>query len=249
MTKALFYVHIMQKVKVRFRLLRAMIHVLLVMSSFWVMYYVRLHTDLIPGVQLRIPPINTIELAVFAGIAGVIFFLWGIYHHFYQLFLPFAKNYRKLVVVRIYWLVSITFLAYFGGGFLFTSGISRFILIWSAVVSLLLLYFIEWFWILAERLIEKRNPTKLLFIYRDENEFAHVEHSVVFNRYMQVESLHVDDFVAEKVDDFDHIIIVGGFPSHILQEMFDAARLAGKRFFHIAEGFFLEDVIYEPDRL
>lgn len=30
--------------------------------------------------------------------------------------------------------------------------------------------------------------------------------------------------------------------------MFDLARIEGKKFYHIAESFFLEDVIYKPDR-
>ena len=213
------------------------------------MYLLRLRTDLIPGVQIRIPPIDTFELSIFAGLAAIVFFLWGVYHRYYQLFLPFAKNYRKLLVVWAYWGVTMTFVAYLGDGYVFQNGISRLIWIWTAFFSLFLVYLVDWFWLRAERRIEKKNPTTMLFIYRDENEFAHVEHSVVFKRYQLVESMHVDDFSPEKVQGFDHVVAVGGFPKVILQQMFDAARLAGKRFFHIAEGFFLEDVVYTPDRL
>lgn len=51
------------------RLARPLVHLLLILVCFYSMLLLRAHTDLIPGVQLRIPPIDTQETMMFAGIA------------------------------------------------------------------------------------------------------------------------------------------------------------------------------------
>ena len=89
----------------------------------------------------------------------------------------------------------------------------------------------------------------MLFVYRDEDEFHRVYNAVSVKRYMSVHSMSYDDYDALLVAQFDQVVVVGGFAKDVLQKIFDVVRIAGHKFFHIADSFFLEDVIYVPDRL
>lgn len=42
-------------------------------------------------------------------------------------------------------------------------------------------------------------------------------------------------------------MVVGNFKKDQLQEIFEKTRFHDTRFFHISEGFFLEDVVYKPE--
>lgn len=51
------------------RLARPLVHLLLILGCFYVMILLRAHTDLIPGVQLRIPPLDMEETMMFATLS------------------------------------------------------------------------------------------------------------------------------------------------------------------------------------
>jgi hypothetical protein len=63
----------MKKKNVIFRLLRPVFHGMGVVLIFMMTYQLRLFTDLIPRVQLKIPIINYRETLMYAVIAAVIF--------------------------------------------------------------------------------------------------------------------------------------------------------------------------------
>jgi hypothetical protein len=42
-------------------------------------------------------------------------------------------------------------------------------------------------------------------------------------------------------------VVVGNFKKEKLQDIFEKTRFHDTRFFHISEGFFLEDVVYQPE--
>jgi len=92
----------------------------------------RLVTDLIPGVQLNIPLMNYRETMIYAWIATMIFIGLGIIKSLYELHKPIQKYFQTFTKVWLYWLVTITFIAYFGQGFVFYFGISRFIILVGA---------------------------------------------------------------------------------------------------------------------
>lgn len=57
------------------RTLRPIVHILLILFTFYVGYVLRLETDLIPGIQIRIPVINPQELFIYAlASAGIFLF-------------------------------------------------------------------------------------------------------------------------------------------------------------------------------
>ena len=46
---------------------------------------------------------------------------------------------------------------------------------------------------------------------------------------------------------YEMCVAVGMFEKTLLQQLFDQTRMNETRFFHISEGYFLEDVVYTPE--
>jgi hypothetical protein len=87
---------------------------LIIVCIFYVLYKLRHVTDLIPGVQLPIPVINYGETMLYAWIVAIIFVFIGIIKRLYELYKPVQKYFQTFSKVWIYWLITITFIAYFG---------------------------------------------------------------------------------------------------------------------------------------
>jgi hypothetical protein len=45
------------------------------------------------------------------------------------------------------------------------------------------------------------------------------------------------------------VVAVGSFEKKALQGIFEKIRFSETRFYHISEGFFLEDVVYTPENI
>ena len=45
------------------------------------------------------------------------------------------------------------------------------------------------------------------------------------------------------------VVAVGSFEKRILQNIFEKVRFTDTRFYHISEGFFLDDVVYAPENI
>ena len=116
------------------RLTRPVFHFILLLGVFFVGYSIRQSTDLIPWFQLRIPTFNLMETTLFALIAVVIFLVACFFLGVYELSRPLHGYYKKFLIARGRRFVSMTFLALFGNGFVFTDGISRFLILRSAVI-------------------------------------------------------------------------------------------------------------------
>ena len=103
-----------RKYNVVLRLLRPIIHIGIIIIVFYVMYRIRLFTDLIPGVQLRIPIINYQENMAFSIIAAFAFVVIGIIENLYELHKPIQRYFQTFTKTWIYWVIIITFISYFG---------------------------------------------------------------------------------------------------------------------------------------
>jgi hypothetical protein len=68
----------MKKKNVIFRLLRPVFHFIAIVGMFYMTYSIRLISDLIPRVQLKIPIINYRETMMYAGLAALIFIALGL---------------------------------------------------------------------------------------------------------------------------------------------------------------------------
>ena len=127
----------------KLRLTRPVLHFLIINCLFFLTYKVRFWTDFIPGVQLPIPFINATELIIFSIIASAGFIGIGIIKDFYCLNKRVINHFQTFSKVWIYWFISITFLSYFGQCFIFFFGISRFILIFTVLLTYIVLFFFD----------------------------------------------------------------------------------------------------------
>ena len=157
------------------RLFRPVIHFLSLAAIFFVTYKLRLVTDLIPGIQLRIPPINIYEIVIFAAIASIMFIAIGLLKNLYELHKPLQKYFSTFGKVWIYWTISITFIAYFGQGFVFVGGISRFIIIWTAILALIWLFIIDQIRNGIEKRIHKKRQQEAYIITNKKIDAAMVK--------------------------------------------------------------------------
>ncbi|MEI6672614.1 MAG: hypothetical protein WCL02_04700 [bacterium] len=108
-----------QKYNVVLRLLRPVLHIGIIIIIFYIMYRIRLFTDLIPGIQLRMPVINYQENIAFGIIAAVAFVIIGILKDLYELHKPIQRYFQTFTKTWIYRVIVITFISYFGQGFVF----------------------------------------------------------------------------------------------------------------------------------
>ena len=147
----------MQDKRIRiFRLLRPLLHFCIILLMFYLTYKLRLGTDLLPGIQLNIPLINVNELKIFAGISAAAFVVIGRMKRLYDLNKT-ADNYIKtLTKVWVYWFISITFISYFGQGFVFWRGISRFVILISGFLAYFVLFLFDQIWYHIDFKLQKK---------------------------------------------------------------------------------------------
>ena len=146
------------------RLFRACIHFCTILGIFFLSYKIRLVTDLIPRIHLRIPAIDIQELAIFAGLAGLSFLFIGILKNLYELKKPIQKYPQTFAKVWLYRFITITFIAYFGQSFIFVNGISRLIIVFGSVMTLFALFFFDQIWNYLEAHKHRNSEYKILII-------------------------------------------------------------------------------------
>lgn len=234
---------------VKIRLIRPLIHFLIIIGVFYLTYRIRLVTDLIPFVQLTIPAINYYEIMVFSLISWIGFIIIWIIKNLYELHKPIQKYFQTFTTVRWYRFIAITFISYFWWWFIFNYWISRFIIVitwWLSFVCILLFDQIRNY---IESRKHKTSWNKILIIG-----------SNTMDSYLAIEKIKKwfsfpSEFAkADEIDDIDlskYFIVVaaGTFEKSKLQAIFERIRFIKTRFYHIGEWFFLEDVVYMPENI
>ncbi len=143
-----------------------------------------------------------------------------------------------------------TFLALFGNGFLFSDGISRFLIVWSALCGLAVLSIFDIFWNNINSYLEKQHPYRILVIYKTEEEYAKFIEDIAGYKIYDLAPIHYADYDASRrLTHVDIVIALGGYDLNTLQDIADQARVYGKTFYHIPESYFLEDLIAKPERI
>ncbi|HMT00978.1 MAG TPA: sugar transferase [Candidatus Absconditabacterales bacterium] len=226
-------------------LLRPFFHLALLALSFFVAYVIRAYTDLIPTVQLPIPLIYLDEMFLFAVLSSLLFVIVAAWSGLYQLFAPVSGYFSRYLRVFFIWFVLITFLGFYGNGFLFVGGISRFIIIWSAVFCFLFLSIFDSWYGVIKKFFEKKDTFKVLLCYKNIDDATAVLEKISIDRSYSYKTWIFDETESFPTKDFDVFVVVGTFTQHQLQNLFDQVRLMGKSFYHISESFFLDDVIYQ----
>lgn len=206
-------------------------------------------TDLIPWVQLKIPLINYQETLIYSIISSIVFVGLGIIKNLYELNKPVQKYFQTFTKVWLYWLVTITFVAYFGQEYIFFFWISRLIIIISAVITFFVLFFFDQLRNLLEARHQKYFDEKVIIIWSDTLEshkaIQHIRNGFPYKTEF-ARSKEADDINREE---YSMVVAVWSFEKKFLQNIFEKTRFSYARFYHISEWFFLEDVVYTPEAI
>lgn len=233
----------------KFRIHRPIIHGLMIIGIFYLFYKIRLITDLIPGIQIPIPAINYEETMIFALMAAFLFIGIGILKELYELNKPIQKYFKTFTKTWIYWFITITFFAYFGQWFIFSSWISRFVIILWWIFSFLLILLFDQIWNYIEIKRNKNSRNKIIIISHDTINSYKIIEKIKNGFPFKTEFIKPGEINEINIGEYFMAIAVGTFQKEILQEIFERIRLTNTRFYHIGEWFFLEDVIYTPENI
>ena len=58
-----------------------------------------------------------------------------------------------------------------------------------------------------------------------------------------------EDVDSVDLSEYSIAVVVGNVKQETLQKIFEKIRFYDTRFFHVSEGFFLEDVVYKPEKI
>jgi exopolysaccharide biosynthesis polyprenyl glycosylphosphotransferase len=232
----------------RIRITRPIFHILIIAWAFYAAYLIRLKTDLIPFVQLGIPPIPLQESIIYGAAAIGTFWLLGMIKHLYTLTKSVHNHFTILSKVRLYWIVVITFLAYFGQWFIFVGGISRFIIVAGWVITGMAIAVFD----LLRNQIEKRSlrrSKKKILIISDNKEKAEEILEKLKYHDRQAQIITTKDRAKTNKDHYHTTLAIGSIKPAMLQAIMDTIRLSNNRFLHVAEWYFLEDIVYNTETL
>jgi exopolysaccharide biosynthesis polyprenyl glycosylphosphotransferase len=232
----------------RIRIARPWLHAILIAASFYAAYLIRLKTDLIPFVQLGIPPIAMNEMLIYGIIAIIIFWLFSMVKKLYDLNKIPHNYFTLLTKVWLYWLVVMTFIAYFGQGFIFIGGISRFIIITGAAITgIIIASFDRWRNHIEKRFL-RRSPKKILLISDNREKAEEIIEKLQYHD-RDAEIITIKNRDKHNHNSYHTILAIGIIQPRILQNIMDTIRLSKSRFLHLAEWYFLEDIVYTTETL
>ena len=232
------------------RLLRPMLHIVIIIVVFYVMYRIRLFTDLIPGIQLRIPVINYHENMAFSIIAACAFVFTGIIKGLYELNKPIQRYFQTFTKIWIYRIIEITFIWYFGQWFVFFFWISRFIIVLWAFVSFASLFLFDQIRNYLEAKRHREWDNKILIVGSDTMESYKAIEKIKNGFSFRTEFATHKEIKDIDIAQYFIVVAVGSFEKEALQNIFEKVRFSDNtRFYHISEWFFLEDVVYSPENI
>jgi hypothetical protein len=136
-------------------------HLGLILLIFLLIYKLRTLGNFLP---LDIPLINVKELQIFALLSAVIFVAWGLIKNLYELNRTAESYIKTLSKVWMYWFICITFVSYFGQGVVFMRGISRFVIITTALLAYLVLFLFDQLRYFIDFKLQKKAGKKVLIV-------------------------------------------------------------------------------------
>jgi len=229
-----------------FRFLRPVFHIFLILLVFAITYKLRILAKFLP---FEIPIINIQELQRFAVISAGIFVFRGFIKKLYDLHTIGESYSKRLTKTWLYWFITITFCSYFWQGIVFMRGVSRFVILIGAVLSYLVLFFFDQIWGFLEFQFLKKTGKKILLIYheklKDQTSLMKLKENFPF----EIESREQHDLDEVQFSDYFFVVAVGNFHQNDLQALFEKIRFYEMSFYHLSEGYFLENIVYKPAQL
>ncbi len=213
---------------------------------FFLFLLLRRSTDLIPWVQLRIPPIDTTETLLFSGLAIAIFLLIWLSKWVYELRKPLHNYYVSFLETWFWWLMLLFSFAYLGFWYVFVNWISRFVLIWSWTWFLILGTLFDWFWNYLIFSYEKKHPYTLQVLSSDRKLTSDMIEA--FSLYDIYHILEVNERLNASLDT-DFLLALWDYSKQELQNYADHARIKWQVFSFVSDHLELEDLISSPTRI
>ncbi len=228
------------------RALRPLIHLCMIALAFWWAYELRQYTDLIPRVQVRIPPFIISELILFAGLSMVLYLAIGMRHKMFQLQWLVLGYYKRFIKTIITWWIVITCIAYFGAGFLFAWGISRFVIVIAVALTRLVITLVD---PVYERIMSWLGRSYRLAVVTTDDHNTQ-EAIKLIHHTIDAKIHHFDyDHLPETIVNYDTVLLLWPLALDQLQLLADRITIAGKEFFHVHSAMFLDDLIFEQQQL
>lgn len=224
------------------RLLRPLIHIIVIGLIYWGAYTIRSTTWIFWSIDIWTPRVAQNELILYTLMSIGIFIITGIIHKWYDLVGIEGEKTQTFLSVWWQWTIIVTCIAYFGQEFLFQHGISRFIIIVVAISTLVIIPLIEalrkWLYL---RWIQQFSHT-IHILLQDKTQEA-IGTQLTLPTYYKVRTSLFHTIDIDEIAE-DIIILVGSYTKDELQELIDLIRLRNKQVYHIGDNHFLEDVIY-----
>lgn len=228
-------------------ILRSILHFITVIASFYLAYLTRGYTDLIPFTQLHIPYLDLRETMLYGFLSAVIYVSIGIVYDLYPIKKTNYNYLRTFFDSSIIRLVCCTFLAYFGGGFIFLNWISRIVIVLGFVISIWLILIID---AIYDSIVASPKQILLIINNTDNQEIIWTLHE-----FEQLEDIVVpyehEINLKQLIHDHqpDTVLVLGDIPHESLQYIADKVNIAGIKMLHISEGMLLDDLDFEVTRL
>lgn len=228
------------------KLLKPLIHFFLILLVFYLIYRLRLKTDLIPWIQLPIPIINRQETIIFAIISWITFLWIWIIKKLYELNKETPNYFQTFTKVRLYRITTITFIWYFWNWFIFKYWLSRFIIIVWAISSFIVILIFDQIRNKIENQKNKNGNQKILIVWDNTEKSYDVIWKIQKWFTYKTEFIQLNDLW--DIDLTKYIIVIAAwiFQKEDLQNLLEKLRFSYTKFYHISEWFFLEDVVYKP---
>jgi len=195
------------------------------------------------------PWINTRELIIFALISAWGFVIIWLIKNLYELNKQSWNYIQTLSKVWFYWFICSAFISYFGQWFIFNFWISRYIILVSAIVAYVILFLFDQLWYLIDFRLQKKNGKKILIISDNLNNSSALLDKLKWNFSFPTEAILSEDIDSVNFEDYSMAVVVWNVKQEVLQNIFEKVRFYDTRFFHVSEGFFLEDVVYKPEKI
>ena len=237
-----------KRVKI-FRLLRPLVHFLLILLVFRIAYKSRLYGNFMWKIFHETPRINVKELTLFALMSAWIFVIIWLIKNLYELNKQTWSYIQTLSKVWVYWFISSAFISYFGQWFIFNFWISRYIILISAIIAYVVLFLFDQVWYRLDFKLQKKNWSKVLIISDNLNKSSELLDKLKWNFSLPTEAIVSEDVDGVDLSEYSIAVVVGNVKQEILQKIFEKIRFYDTRFFHVSEGFFLEDVVYKPEKI
>lgn len=232
-----------------FRLCRPALHFLIILAVFRIAYRSRLWWDFMLKFFHETPWINRHELALFSLLSAWAFVVIWLIKNLYELNKQTWSYIQKLSKVRVYRFITSAFISYFGQWFIFNFWISRYIILISAILAYVILFFFDQIWYRLDYKLQKKKWNKVLIISDNLNKSSELLDKLKWNFSFPTEAIVSDDVDSVNLSEYSIAVVVWNVKQEILQKIFEKIRFYDTRFFHVSEGFFLEDVVYKPEKI